>query len=110
MDFFQPEGKPEGVCPVCHQRLITILPGTTTVECPVCGIEGQLSIVDGAVKVEFSEAQQKRARGTFAGLREHTEEIQGFGAICGPKIMANKEKLEALMDERIKRFDEAIKK
>ena len=106
--FFQPEGKPAEVCPVCHQRLITILPGTTTVECPVCGIEGQLSIEDGAIKVEFSEAQQKRARGTFAGLREHTTEIQSFGAICGPKIMANKEMLDKLMNERIKGFETAI--
>lgn len=106
--FFQPENKPEGVCPVCHQRIITILPGTTKVECPVCGIEGDLSIVDGAVKVEFSEAQQNRARGTFAGLREHTTEIQGFGAICGPKIMANKEMLDEKMKTRIKGFDSAI--
>ena len=106
--FFHPEGKPAEVCPVCHQRLITILPGTTTVECPVCGIEGQLSIEDGAIKVEFSEAQQKRARGTFAGLREHTTEIQSFGAICGPKIMANKEMLDKLMNERIKGFETAI--
>ena len=108
VEFFQPEGKPEGVCPVCHQRLITILPGTTTVECPVCGIEGELTIENGAIKVSFSEAQQKRARGTFAGLREHTTEIQGFGAICGPKIMANKEKLDNLMKERIKGFDSMI--
>ena len=106
--FFQPEGKPAEVCPVCHQRLITILPGTTTVECPVCGIEGQLSIEDGAIKVEFSEAQQKRARDTFAGLRAHTTEIQSFGSICGPKIMANKEMLDKLMNERIKGFETAI--
>lgn len=110
VEFFEPEGKPKGVCPVCRQRLITILPGTTKVECPICGIEGELSIKDGAVQVEFSEAQQNRARGTFAGLREHTTEIQGFGAICGPKIMANKEKLDALMDERIRHFDETISK
>lgn len=108
VSFFEPEGKPQGVCPVCRQRLITILPGTTTVECPVCGIEGELSIKDNAVHVEFFEAQQNRARGTFAGLREHTTEIQSFGGICGPKIMANKEKLDALMDERIKKFDETI--
>ena len=108
VEFFQPEGKPAGVCPVCHQRQVTILPGTTKVECPVCGIEGELRIEDGAVKVEFSEAQQKRARGTFAGLREHTTEIQGFGAICMPKIMANKEKLDKLMAERIRGFDKAI--
>lgn len=109
VEFFQPKSKPEGVCPVCHQRLITILPGTTTVECPVCGIEGTLSIVDGAVKVDFSEEQQQRARGTFKGLREHTEEIQSFGAICMPKIMNNKEKLDKLMKERIREFDETIK-
>ncbi|MBQ1312875.1 MAG: flavodoxin family protein, partial [Blautia sp.] len=57
---------------------------------------------------EFSEAQQNRARGTFAGLREHTTEIQGFGAICGPKIMANKEMLDKLMKERVKGFETAI--
>jgi hypothetical protein len=107
--FFQPASKPEGVCPVCHQRIITITPGKgTKVNCPVCGIWGDLSIVDGEIKVEFSEAEQARARGTFAGLREHTTEIQGFGAICGPKIMANKEMLDKLTKERIKGFDEAI--
>ncbi|MDO4622827.1 MAG: NAD(P)H-dependent oxidoreductase [Eubacteriales bacterium] len=110
IEFFQPKSKPQGVCPVCHQRLITILPGTTKVECPICGIEGQLTIEDDAVKVTFSQEQQNRARGTFAGLREHTTEIQSFGAICGPKIMANKEKLDKLMKERIKGFDENINK
>ena len=108
IEFFEPDNKPKGVCPFCHQRLITILPGTTKVECPVCGIEGQLSIVDGAIEVDFPETQVARARGTFAGLREHTVEIQGFGAICGPKIMANKEKLDKLMKERIREFDKAI--
>ena len=108
VEFFQPANRPEGVCPVCHQRIITILPGTTKVECPVCGIEGQLSIVDGAIQVDFPESQQKRARGTFAGLREHTTEIQSFGGICAPKIMANKEKLDKLMTERIKGFETAI--
>lgn len=110
IEYFQPAGKPKGVCPVCHQSLITIIPNTTIVECPICGIEGNLQIENGAVTVSFSEAQQKRARGTFAGLREHTVEIKGFGAICGPKIMANKEKLDKLMQERIKDFDETVNK
>ena len=88
--------------------MVTILPGTTKVECPVCGIEGQLRIENDEIKVDFSEAQRNRARGTFAGLREHTTEIQGFGAICGPKLMANKEKLDQLMKERIRGFDTAI--
>lgn len=110
VEFFQPEGKPEGVCPVCHQRLLTVNKGTTEVVCPICGIHGELSIVDGGVKVEFSEKEQNRARGTFAGLREHTVEIQSFGSICGPKIMANKERLDQLMQERVKEFDTTINK
>lgn len=107
--FFEPAGKPKGVCPVCHQRIVTITPGKgTQVCCPVCGIWGELSIADGEIRVEFPEAQQARARGTFAGLREHTTEIQGFGAICGPKIMANKEMLDEKMKTRVKGFETAI--
>lgn len=104
VEYYGPKG--EGFCPVCHQSLLTIN-GTTTVECPICGIEGKLSIEGDKLKVEFSEQQQARARGTFAGLREHTTEIQGFGAICGPKIMANKEYLDEMMD-RVKNFDKHI--
>ncbi len=104
VEWFGPQGN--GTCPVCHQNLLTVN-GTTTVECPICGIEGKLSIEGDKLNVTFSEEQQARARGTFAGLREHTTEIQGFGSICGPKIMANKELLEKQMD-RIKNFDKYI--
>ena len=78
------------------------------VTCPICGIHGQLSIVNDGIQVEFTKEQQERARGTFKGLREHTLEIQGFGSICGPKIMANKEKIDSLMNNRIKNFETAI--
>lgn len=98
----------KGVCPVCHQKLITIN-GTTTVECPICGIEGKLSVVGDKVDVEFSKEQQARARGTFAGLREHTTEIQSFGSICRPKIIANKEMIDQGM-LKYKNFDEEITK
>ena len=104
VEYFNPKG--QGTCPVCHQNLLTVN-GTTTVTCPICGIHGTISIEGDKLHVEFSEAQQARARGTFAGLREHTTEIQGFGAICGPKIMANKEFLDEQM-KRIKNFDEMI--
>jgi len=104
VEYYNPKDK--GTCPVCHQNLLTVN-GTTTVNCPVCGIFGTVSIEGDKLKVEFSEKEQARARGTFAGLREHTTEIQGFGAICGPKIMANKEFLDKQM-ERVKKFDELI--
>lgn len=105
-DYEIPWFGPQGTCPVCHQDLLTVN-GTTTVECPICGIEGKISIEGEKLHVTFSEEQQARARGTFKGLREHTTEIQGFGAICGPKIMANKEMIDREM-VKFKKFDEYI--
>ncbi|MCM8709931.1 flavodoxin family protein [Clostridium sp. SYSU_GA19001] len=97
----------EGTCPVCHQNLIT-LNGTTTVECPVCGIEGKLSVDGDKVNVTFSKEQQARARGTYEGLLEHYLEITGFGAIAGPKLQAAKDRLPALL-QRYKDFDKLTK-
>ncbi|MBU3101138.1 MULTISPECIES: flavodoxin family protein [Clostridium] len=97
----------EGTCPVCHQNLIT-LNGTTTVECTVCGIEGKLKIDGERVNVTFSKEQQERARGTYAGLKEHYLEIQGFGAIAGPKMKAAKDILPELL-QRYKDFDKLTK-
>lgn len=72
-----------------------------------CSCKLQCKCYGDKLNVDFSEEQRARARGTFAGLREHTIEIQGFGAICGPKIMENKEMLDQMM-KRIKDFDEMI--
>lgn len=96
----------EGTCPVCHQNLLSVN-GTTTVECPICGIAGKLSVEGEQLKIIFSKEEQERARGTFKGLREHTEEIQGFGAICGPKLMAAKDKMPQML-EKYKNFDNYI--
>lgn len=96
----------KGTCPVCHQNLL-MMNGTTTVECPICGIEGKLSVNGDKVYVEFSEEQQARARGTFAGLREHTVEIQGFGEICAPKLMAVEKELPLMLD-KYKNFNKYI--
>lgn len=87
----------EGTCPVCHNTIISILGKGRTVECPVCGIEGTLNIVDEQIKVEFSKEQQMRARGTLPGLKEHYLEIQGMKEVAIPKIVANKERLETLL-------------
>jgi multimeric flavodoxin WrbA len=88
----------EGACPVCHNNLITVMNKGRKIECPVCGIEGELSIDNDEIKVVFSEAEKKRARGaTFAGLQEHYEEIEGMKKVAIPKIIENKDKLEELM-------------
>lgn len=87
----------EGTCPVCHNSMVTVLGKGTAVECPVCGIEGTLSIVDSEIHVSFSKEQELRARGTFAGLREHYLEIQNMKDIAIPKIVGNKEKLAEMI-------------
>ena len=91
-----PENRPwmgddAGVCPVCHNNLVSLAFGTTTVECPLCGIEGKLSIEGDKVKVDFSAQQQARARGTLAGLYEHVHELAGMKDVAIPKIQANKD-------------------
>ena len=103
LPFYAKDGD-MGVCPVCHQNLL-IFNGTTKVTCPICGIHGKMSIEGEKVTVDFPKEQQERARGTFKGLREHTLEIQSFGAICAPKMMANKDYLDGAM-KRIREFNE----
>ena len=73
-------------------------------ECPICGIEGKISIENEEVKVTFSKEQQKRARNTLEGLTEHYFEIQGMKEVAIPKIMANKDKLEVML-EKYEKFE-----
>lgn len=98
----------EGVCPVCHNNLISIgLSHSTEVECPICGITGKLFIEEEKIQVAFSEEQKNRARSTMAGLYEHYHEIQGMIKICVPKLIANKDTLPKLL-EKYEKFDELI--
>ncbi len=85
----------EGTCPVCHNDIITIREGSH-IECPICGINGELSLVKGEIKVTFSEEEQNRARTTLKGLTEHYLEIESMKGIAIPKVMGNKEKLDIL--------------
>ena len=96
----------EGTCPVCHQNLMTMT-GTTAVVCPICGIEGKLTVDGEKVSVTFTEEEKGKARGTFWGQDDHVREIQGFGAIAAPKIMAVKELLPGML-EKYKKFEEFI--
>ena len=82
-------GDDPGICPVCHNRDITIRYGTTRVECPLCGIEGTLVVEGEKVRVDFSEEQQAHSRLRYEGLNDHQKEF----AIMRPiqqKIMAER--------------------
>lgn len=94
------QGDEEGTCPVCHLDLLTVR-GSTTVECPLCGSYGHLSVEGDKVKVTFSAAEQKRSRLNYDGKLEHYTEIKGFGAIAGPKIRAAGDAL----NEKIKTYE-----
>lgn len=98
----------EGVCPVCHNSLLS-MNGTTQVECPICGIWGELSVEEGKVHVTFPQEEINRARNTDIGIYEHYNEIQNMITVCVPKLMDNKEKLPKMM-EKYKNFEEIIAK
>lgn len=84
-------GDSEGACPVCHENLLTICHDKNKVECPLCGIEGELVVEDGEIKVHFSEAQQKRSRMKYyEGLTLHSDEIKN-GAMTQKKVENLKE-------------------
>ena len=86
----------EGVCPVCHNNLISLWK-TTDIECPLCGIHGKLSVEGDQVHITFSQEEQERARNTLNGLYEHYYELKDMMKVIIPKLEANKETLSALM-------------
>jgi len=58
---FTYRGEP-GICPLCHDWNLRILKDQAAVECPLCGIRGTLSIVQGKIQVTFAEKDLARAR------------------------------------------------
>ena len=98
----------EGICPVCHCNQLSISPTRSAkVECPVCGISGDLELKDNKIEVKFSEEQINRARWTINGLYEHYHEIQGMIKICVPKLQEHKDTLPKML-EKYEKFDEFI--
>ncbi len=94
----------QGVCPVCHNNIIS-LNGTTDVECPICGIEGELHVDGDKVTVSFSKEQRERARGTMNGLWEHHYELRGMMDVILPKLEKYKEELPKLL-EPFRKFED----
>ena len=76
-------GDEAGVCPVCHNRLLTFLREDGAVECPTCGIAGQLTCEDGRFGVRFPAEEVARSRLFYAGKLEHSTEIKTCAAPRG---------------------------
>jgi len=78
-------GENKGACPVCHQSMFRVHPGTDCVECAICGIDGKVSMKDGKACYSFSEEQQAKSRMRYAGKLEHRNEICS-GAVTQKKV------------------------
>jgi multimeric flavodoxin WrbA len=91
-------GDEVGICPVCHCNLLTVFK-KNPVECPICGIRGELEVVGDEFKVTFSEEEKERSRLKMGGKLEHWLELQGNF----PKAMANPE--VAKIPELLKKYE-----
>lgn len=87
-------GDHTGICPVCHNDMLTVSHKGMEVECPTCGIIGELKVDNGEINVNFSDAEIARSRMTYAGKLEHSTEIRTFAAGPGqiPDLKERKQK------------------
>jgi multimeric flavodoxin WrbA len=65
-----------GVCPHCHSRNFYLNDNSSEAICCLCGIIGEIKIVDGKVAFEFPEEQLKHAHDTISGKMIHVDDIQ----------------------------------
>lgn len=69
-------GDEEGVCPVCHTRMLQVSHDAKSVDCVVCGSHGMLTVEGGKIRVTFTEEEQERSRLRWGGKLEHSTEIK----------------------------------
>lgn len=70
-------GDEEGMCPICHTRLLQVAHDKKSVDCVVCGSHGTFSIADdGTLKVDYTEEELERSRLRWGGKLEHSTEIK----------------------------------
>lgn len=62
-------------CPHCHGNAFYIFPGTTQCECELCGLRGELKVVDGAMKFVFDPATEHHAHDILSGKALHGQDI-----------------------------------
>lgn len=70
----------EGVCPHCHNRLFYLEPGTNKAICGLCGIVGEVNVVDGKTEFTFPEEQLGHAHDTLPGKFIHGDDIKNMEA------------------------------
>ncbi len=69
-------GDEEGICPICHTRLLQVSHDGRSVDCVVCGSHGTATIEDGKLRVCFTPEELDRSRLRWGGKLEHSTEIK----------------------------------
>ena len=76
----------DGICPHCHSRNFFMTNDATKTICCVCGIEGELKIVDGKAQFTFTEEAETHAHDLLSGKMMHAEDIgRNEGALIEAK-------------------------
>ncbi|MCX8021731.1 MAG: flavodoxin family protein [Syntrophorhabdaceae bacterium] len=68
-------GDEPGACPYCHSDLVVMMK-KATVECPICGIKGMVSITNGEFNIAWSEEDLKHIRWEPLGMGSHFKDIR----------------------------------
>ena len=66
----------EGICPHCHSKNFFFDSESTKANCCLCGIEGEIKIIDGKIKFEFPEEQLGHAHDLLPGKLLHAADIE----------------------------------
>ena len=69
-------GSEEGICPICHTRLLQVSHDCRSVDCVVCGSHGTATIEDGKIRVHYTKEELDRSRLRWGGKLEHSTEIK----------------------------------
>ncbi|MCF0135168.1 MAG: NAD(P)H-dependent oxidoreductase [Lachnospiraceae bacterium] len=70
-------GDEEGICPLCHGRLLQVSHDLKTVDCVVCGSHGNIRIdEEGKIRVSYTPEELDRSRLRWGGKLEHSTEIK----------------------------------
>ena len=72
LDYFKGH---KGACPHCHGNNFYIHPDTNEAECELCGLRGELVMMDGALRLKFDPATLHHAHDILSGKALHGQDI-----------------------------------
>lgn len=66
----------KGICPHCHSRNFYLNNDSSEAICCLCGITGEIKVIDGKIEFQFQEEQLEHAHNTMPGKFFHMDDIK----------------------------------